>query len=536
MTSDDPRRTEFLRSIQLSRRRDNAGGHANLGLIEGMATKRFEPFGRAMTGGYFQAMRELNYPLRQLVNKRVLGIKWILNHATILTYFTLMDLLGEEQLSEKALEQASRTLPPDLKKSVSPRQLRRLANLHYRNVVQTVVVPSPETQRLMDDPKYIVWGPPRPTKPIAEKDDRIRLMKTNYSSKSIRDISFLSPDMVDPSYLELFHAYWTSVLRLLPAIRSRGLLRKQSIWVLERFIAGDYVAHVLFQDFMEEVYRQWFEGSLGGPAKVQLLDPVSWPQYSAEDAAKAIEQYHSLLSALEAQRDPAQQIGKSDLEHIILDEISIGAVGQMQRAVDQRQRPTAMRIGRWLFDECLRQELFATEPARSACEHNLAVAMLLDGDSSKASLTLAPAIEYWQRTGDTIRLIIDSVLRDMTAGETQLGKANVRRIRVLKLLDSLSPQERARTCLELCDIAAAKGDREVEETFMSKGLKCSFSDGLDDYADYFTQRSGSFGKCSIRIFPTNLQAETSDIPGKCYEERRLNGLYLSFCGGFPHLH
>ncbi len=499
-------------------------------IIQAAATKDRAPVDRAITGSYFQTMRELNPPLRLLVNSRVRDVQWVLNHATLLTYFILMDLLSEEQLSEKALEEASRELPVDLRRSVSPRQLRRLANYHYRHMVQTVVKPSPELKRLMDDPKLIVLGPPRPTKPIAEDDERVRLMQTTYSQKTWNQ-SFFPSDLVDPNYLELFERYWKSVMRLLPAVRSKGFLRKDTIWVLDRFAAGDFAAHVLFQDVTDEVYRQWFESSLGSKAKADMLNPLSWPSYTPEDAGRAVECYSSLLSAFRGQRDPVLGTGGAPPEEVVLEEIALGTLSYMQR-------PDGAKVGVWTFDECLSQGLFKGEIADAACRHNLAVSLLIVGDFSRISSSLPPAVEVWKRRGDALRAAIDEALVALTARTTRGPDGEgQRRHEILSSLAGLPKELVVRTCLELADYASAKSDRDAERDFLSEGLKNSApADDLREYAEYFAKRLGALGPSSIRVFQTNLDAETADLPGKCYAERRLNGTFLSFCGGFPHLH
>src|SRR5579862_4119527 len=166
MGSKLTRREEFLRALELDRSRNNASTRMNLGLLESMGTKDLMPFAKSTSSAYFSAMRELNPPLRILVNQRVSEVQWLLDHATGLTFVILADLLWEQQLTTKALEEASRLLPPEMRQIIYPKQIQRLANEYYRNVIHTVVQPSPAVKKLMSDPKLIVLGPPQPKRPI----------------------------------------------------------------------------------------------------------------------------------------------------------------------------------------------------------------------------------------------------------------------------------------------------------------------------------------------------------------------------------
>ena len=527
------RREEFLRALELDRSRNNATGRMDIGLFGMMGKKDLKGlkrFANSFSSAYFQTMRELNPPQMMLTNQRVSRAQWLIDHACALTFLILADLLSENQLTTKALEDASRELPPGLRKLISPKQIQRLANEYYRNVVYTVVKPSPEVEKLMNDPKLIVWGPPRPTRPIAENDDRIRLIATNYSQKGWNQ-SFSFSDLADPFYLRLFEKYWRTTLQLVPALRALGPMRKDSYWIFDRFVAGDYVAHIFFQNVMDETIARWFEESLRANAKFSIGDFTSaifWPRYTAGHARKTIERYRELHSAFEEQR--TSRHADDDSEVLILDQLASGALSYLKRG-----NP---KVGVWLFDECLSQDLFRGEHANSVCAHNLAFSLVLTGDYKRIPALLAPAIAYWRHNQNLVRFVTDSSLTLLSTRSWE-GPAAMKKQRdgLMAMLGSLPPGEQARICLELSDYAALKGDHGSERAFLSKGLSISAPlEDAWDFAEHFSKRIGDLDDGKLLSYPIDAEKTGSLIPKACYEERKLNGVYLSFCGGFPHLH
>jgi hypothetical protein len=502
----------------------------NMGLVESMTTKDARRFVDSSSSAYFQTMRKLNPPQRMFVNQRISGVKWLIDHACGLTFLMLADLLSENQLTTKALEEASRVLPPERRQIISSKQIQRLANEYYRNVIHAVVRPSPEVEKLVNDPKLIVWGPPRPTRQIADDDDRIRLIETNYSQKG-RNQSFYFSDLADPFYLELFEKFWRTTLQLVPALRALGPMRKDSYWIFDRFAAGDYVAHVLFQNVMDEAIARWFEESLKAKAKFSISDFTSatcWPKYTSEHAKKAIERYRALSSAFDERR--TSRPANDDSEVVILDQIASGALSHLKRG-----NPKA---GVWLFEECLRQDLFTREYAKSVCSHNLAFSLILTGDYKRVPALLVPAMDHWLRSQNLVRFVTDSSLTLLTTSQRE-GPASMKKQRddLLAMLESLPSEEQARICLELSDYASLKGDHDSERAFLSKGLGISASsEGTQDFAEHFSKRIGDLSNGVILSYPIDAEKSGPLIPNRCYEERRLNGVYLSFCGGFPHLH
>ena len=527
------RREEFLRALELDRSRNNAAGRMNIGLFGLMGKKDLKGmrrFANSLSSGYFQTMRELNPPQMMLTNQRVTGVQWLIDHACALSFLVLADLLSESQLTTKALEEASREHPPELRKNISPKQIQRLANEYYSNVVYTVVKHSHEVKKLMDNPKLIVWGPPRPTRPIAENDDRIRLIATNYSQKGWNQ-SFSFSDLADPFYLGLFEKYWRTTLQLVPALHALGPMRKDSYWIFDRFAAGDYVAHVFFQNVMDETIARWWEESLKARAKFSIADFTSaifWPKYTAGHARKTIERFRELRSAFDGQR--ASRRAGNDSEVLILDQLASGALTYMKRG--------NLKVGMWLFEECLSQDLFRGEYANSVCSHNLASSLILTGDYKRVPTLLATAIDCWRHTQNLARFVTDSGLTLLTTRSWE-GPAALKKQRdgLLAMLESLPPGEQARISLELSDYASLKGDHESERAFLSKGLSISApAEATQDYAEHFSKRIGDLGNGKLLSYPIDAEKAGPLIPKACYEERKLNGVYLSFCGGFPHLH
>lgn len=530
MTPGRTRREEFLRALELDRSRNNAGGRMNIGIFESMARKDLRRFANSSSSAYFQTMRELNPPQKMLVNQRISGIQWLVDHACALTFLILADLLSESQLTTKAVEEASRGLPLEARQIISSKQIQRLANDYYRNVIHTVVKPSPEVEKLMNDPKWIVWGPPRPTRPISENDDRIRLIETNYSQKGWNQ-SFSFSDLADPFYLELFEKYWRTTLQLVPALRALGPMRKDAYWILDRFATGDYVGHVFFQNVMDETIARWFEESLKAKAKFSIGDftnAIYWPKYTAEHARKAIERYRVLRLAFDAQG--TSRSASDDSEVLILDQISSGALSYLKRG-----NP---KVAVWLFEECLSQDLFRGEHANAVCSHNLAFSLVLTGDYRRVPTLLAPAIEHWRHSQNLVRFVTESGLTLLTARPWEGPVATKKqRDNLLAMLESLPSKEQARICLELSDYAVLKGDHENERAFLSKGLNTSApADVTQDLAEHFSKRIGDLNNGIILNYPVDPEKAGPLIPKTCYEERKLNGVYLSICGGFPHLH
>ena len=530
MASKLTRREEFLRALELDRGRSNASGRMNLGILESMTTKEVRPFAKSSSSAYFHTMRELNPPLRMLVNQRVSEVQWLVDHATGLTFLILADLLWEQQLTTKALEEASRRLPPEVSQIISSKQIQRLANEYYRNVIHTVVKPSPEVEKLMNDPKLIVWGPPKPTRPIVEDDERIRLIETNYSQKGWNQ-SFFFCDLVDPFYLLLFEKYWRTTMQLIPALLASGPLKKDSYWILDRFIAGDYVAHIFFQNVSDEAYIRWFEESLQSKAQFSIADftsAIHWPKYTADDAKKVIERYRTIRSAFDERRTSKDP--NHDPEALILDQIASGALSHFQLGDP--------KVGVWLFDECLSQDLFRGEYANSTCSHNLAFSLFMAGDYGRIPALLTTAIDHWRRSQNLARFVTDGSLSLLTTRLPE-DSAAVKKERdgFLGMLESLPLGEQAQICLELSDYAALKGDHESEKAFLSKGIiRSAASEGLQDFAEYFSKRIGDVDTGPIHSYPVDAEKTEPLTPKTCYNERKLNGIYLSFCGGFPHLH
>lgn len=524
------RREEFLRALELDRSRNNATGRMNIGLFGLMGRKDLRRFANSTSSAYYQTMRELNPPQKMLTNQRISEVQWLIDHACALTFLILADLLSENQLTTKALEEASRGLPPELSKIISSKQIQRLANEYYGNVIHTVVKPSPEIEKLVNDPKWIVWGPPRPTRPIAEDDDRIRLIETNYSQKGWNQ-SFSFSDLADPFYLGLFEKYWGTTLQLVSALRALGPMRKDSYWIFDRFAAGDYVAHVLFQNVMDETITRWWEESLKAKAKLSVADFASviyWPKYTAEYARKAIERYRALRSAFDAQGTSRSTIYDSEVP--ILDQISSGALSYLKRGIPE--------VAGWLFEESLRQDLFRGECANSVCSHNLAFSLILTDDYKRVPALLAPAIDHWHNTQNLVHFVTDSGLTLLTTRSWE-GPAAKKKQRddLLAMLASLPSEEQARICLELSDYAGLKGDHESERAFLSKGLCFSaHAEETQDLAEHFSKRIGDLDNGRILSYPVDVEKAEPLVPKACYEERKLNGVYLSFCGGFPHLH
>lgn len=104
------------------------------------------------------------------------------------------------------------------------------------------------------------------------------------------------------------------------------------------------------------------------------------------------------------------------------------------------------------------------------------------------------------------------------------------------MLESLPAKEQARISLELSDYAALKGDHESEKAFLSKGLVVSArAEDTQDFAEHFSKRIGDLENGKIPNYPIDAEKAGPLIPSTCYEERKLNGVYLSLCGGFAHL-
>ena len=474
----------------------------------------------SMVGSHFQIMRELNPPLRMLVNRKVAEVRWVLDHLVLLSFVILRDLLGEEQLSEKGLEDTAKLLPDDLRKVFYARKFRHLANDYYWNVVYPVAKPSPELKKILERPGItVISSPPRPERPIGDEDERVQLRQTTYSEKPMNPV-FFSCEFADSSYIELFGKYWRRTIRLIPALQASGPIRKESAWILDSFLSGDYVAHVLFQDATDEVFRRWFEISLGSRSKVEMMNPISWPKYSESDADSAVKQYRLLQYSLAPDEKDAAR--RSGTEALMMEQLTFGSLSYIQHG--------RADVGVRLFSGALKSWSFAGEDTRADCTHNLGMSLFLKGEFLAAGNATEPLMEYWRKSRNMARLVTDGAIAALAPPQKKFP-------RLPELLADLEPvelQEKVRVLLELSDLAAFRGNHEAEELCLSNGLRASAHDNhVEEYAVHFTKRIGQLhsGYATQRV-----ASKGDEIPGNCFSEREMNGTFLSFCGGFPHLH
>jgi hypothetical protein len=256
----------------------------------------------------------------------------------------------------------------------------------------------------------IVFGPPRPSRPVREKDERIGLIGTAYTGKPFNEEFFIM-DYADPSFVVRLERYWTELKELLASIRKFGSLQERFSWLTPQIMSNDYAVAKLLQDIAMEVERRWF-GNLNAESRTKMLRHI-YSNYRADEARATVLQYKHLYetfleeSKLKVDSDRIRDAVRSH----IFESITDGAVDYARRGF--------FAVGKWLFEECLHQDLPMNDLDTAICHHNLAVFEFLNDEFHEMIENLQASLTFWRANSLQLRDGIDEGY--MSAAYRQLG-------------------------------------------------------------------------------------------------------------------
>ncbi len=525
------KRERIAQALSLSRTASHGQGLAMRTLFEAKEKGR-APLDQWMLNSQFVIRKGIDTAFRREANRQLSKVAWVYEHIVSLSYIILRDILSGYQLTEKDLYKPV-DLPSSLSKNrprlyAAEREVRRLVWKYYPHMFWRVTKPSYRAQKFIDEAEKkgnIVIGPPRPSRPVRDRDDRIRLLASAYTSKHF-DEWFFSMDYADPLFVKRLERYWTDLKEILASIRKFELLREEFSWLVAQIASCDYVVAVLLQDTSTEVERRWF-GNLNADSRKRMLSHLKLV-YTPQEAMTTIRQYkHWLDASAEENNGRAGTDQTSDpLQSHIFEFITDGAVDYARRGDS--------RVGKWLFDETIRQGVPMNDRDTATCHHNLAVFEFLNEDFGPMVNNLHVSLEHWKASGSELRAGIDYGY--MGAAYRELGLTDVGAeawSRGLAILSSSAANGIERLCawMEMAQLASKIQDWDWTEECLYSGLETASSvNAIADADSYFLQ-------VLTRLKSPHPSFE--DIKGPrtpCAAEPFSQGNLVSLCGPDIHLH
>lgn len=468
---------------------------------------------------------------RREANRQVKGVEWVHNHIISLSYIILRDIFSAFQLTEKDLYKPFDLTPasPQIRPRLygDEREVRRLIREYYPQMFPRIVKPSYRMQKIIDEAEKsgkIVLGPFRPSRPIRENDERMHLIGTTYLRKSF-DEEFFMMDYADSLFVFRLEKYWADLKEIVVSIQKSEFVQEKFDWLLSQIVSNDYAVAKFLQDISTEVERRWF-GNLTAESRTKMVSRAC-QNYTPSEAKTTIQQYKHLCETLTMDSESEVSVKTANaVRKNVFEFITNGALDYARHGF--------VEVGKWLFEEAIRQKLPMNELDTATCHHNLAVFDFLNNEFTGMFDNLQMSLEYWKANNSDLRIGIDEGYRGVAY--RQLGNVNKAteswsRSRSILTNSSLSPSQRICSWMEMAHLAAKIQDLEWTEECLYSGLKSASSvDSPADAASYFIQTLAN-------LRSTQPSLERLQLPKTpCYIEPFSQGNLVSLCGPDIHLH
>ena len=268
-----------------------------------------------------RAKRRMSWPARRRINAKIRGLSNIHKQMDGLLEHILYDLLSATQPTVKDCNRES---------GKDGKQARRIREKYGH------IVSCPRANPILRHASEMREAyPGMNRRNVAEKDDRIRPITTQYSFPGMGTASFEPRMLLDAAYVCMERMLWGKALGVLGGILgSSGILPARS-WLAYHIVNNDIAMHVIFDNIAQECEIEWLKNSRQEAMKVitgmyygdgivfpgpgSVLEEYPYTKQNGQDCMEELGKFLEAFDGVGADGFGAYAVGKEVMERRLCD-------------------------------------------------------------------------------------------------------------------------------------------------------------------------------------------------------------------------